>query len=329
MRLGSSIGRRRPSPRRTRKRRSRRRRRRSSRRAGPVRVFRLALRGVALLLGTFAAGYVVATRVVFPVPAPPLELLVVPGLGGLERLDAQGRIEEAGLVTGAIDSMHHPSAPAGAILGQSPLPGQLAVPGAVVELAVSLGPEQRGVPDMVGLRQERARILLEANGFAVAADSVEGEEPAGVVVAMDPEPGTDVSLPVEVRLAVSLGPPMVEMPALLGRSEEDAAALLDSLGLFVTEIEQQDSPIGVNPPVIVEQEPPAGTMVEIGSVVTLVVGPGTPPPPARPPAAASVAQGSCRAGQVVCADVPAGTIAGSATKRSVVPYRVRFDLPVR
>lgn len=229
------------------------------------------MRGVFVLAVMFGLGYVAATRVVFPVPAPPPDLLGVPDLTGLDLEEGGTRAQTAGLALGAVDSLYHPSAPIGSILGQSPLPGQLALPGAAIELAISLGPEERAVPDMIGRQVQRARILLGANGFSVAVDSVEGEEPRGEVVGMEPEAGTGVNLPFEVRLAISLGPPVVEMPLLLGRSEEEAVLLLDSLGLFVTGIEQ-DSPLGTEPGVVIGQDPPSAATVEVGSEVRLVIG---------------------------------------------------------
>ncbi len=225
----------------------------------------------------FGAGYVVATRVVFPVPAPPPDLLGVPDLIGLQLEDAGARAESAALALGAVDSLYHPAASIGSILGQSPLPGQLAVPGAAIELAISLGPEQRAVPDMIGEPEQRARILLGANGFSVAVDSVEADQPAGEVVGMEPEPGTELNLPYEVHLAISLGPPVVEMPLLLGQSEEEAVYLLDSLGLFVTEIEQ-DSLFGIESGVVIGQDPPSASTVEVGTEVRLVIGDRAPLP---------------------------------------------------
>ena len=272
MRLGSSIGRRRPARGGRRKRRSRGTKRgRGARGRRPAGAFKRVLRGTVLLAVMFGLGYVVATRVIFPVPAPPPNLLGVPDLTGFDLEDAATRAEEAGLALGAVDSMYHPSVSTGSVLGQSPLPGQLALPGAAVELAISLGPEHRAVPDMIGQHERRARILLGANGLSVAVDSVEGEEPAGEVVAMEPEAGTGVNLPFEVRLAISLGPPTVEMPLLLGQSEEEAVLLLDSLGLFLTEIEL-DSFIESGPGVVIEQDPPPASTVEVGSDVRLVIG---------------------------------------------------------
>lgn len=272
MRLGSSIGRRRPARGGRGKRRpTGKRRRPGSRRRRPAGAFRRVLRGTVLLAAMFGLGYVVATRALFPVPAPPPDLLGVPDLIGLDLEDAVGRAEAAGLALGAVDSMYHPSAATGSILGQSPLPGQLALPGAAIEFAISLGPEHRAVPDMIGQREQRARVLLGANGFSVAVEAVEDEEPAGEVVAMEPEAGTGVTLPFEVRLAISLGPPVVEMPFLLGQSEEEALLLLDSLGLFVTEI-QLDAIRGIDPGVVIEQDPPPASTVELGSDVRLVIG---------------------------------------------------------
>lgn len=279
MRLGSSIGRRRPARGGRRKRRStgnKRRsrggkRRRGSRGRRPARAFTRVLRGTVLLAVLFGLGYVAATRVVFPVPAPPPDLLGVPDLTGLDLEDAARRAEAAGLAPGAVDSMYHPSAATGSVLGQSPLPGQLALPGAAIEFAISLGPEHRAVPDVIGQHQQRARILLGANGFSVAVDSVEHEEPAGEVIGMAPEAGTAVTLPFEVQLAISLGPPVVEMPLLLGLTEQEAFLLLDSLGLFVTEIEL-DSLTGMEAGVVIEQDPLPVNTVEVGSEVRLVIG---------------------------------------------------------
>ncbi len=270
MKLGGSIGRRRPGRRARAKRRARRKGRRPrASRSGDV--FGRALRVLLLAVFAFGTGYAIAARVVFPASEPPPELLEVPDLAGLDQREAVARAEAAGLAPGAVDSMFHPVAPAGSVLGQSPLPGQLAVPGTAVELAVSLGAEWRAVPDVVGEPGRRARILLGANGFSVAVDTVESDEPRGEVVAVEPETGTGVHLPFEVRLAVSLGPPVVEMPLLLGLDREEATALLDSLGLFVVEVEREASARG-GPVAVIGQDPPPARTVEVGSGATLTVG---------------------------------------------------------
>jgi serine/threonine-protein kinase len=121
------------------------------------------------------------------------------------------------------------------------------------------------------LRGDRAQTVLEASGFPVVVDSIESELPRGSVVAMEPEAGTEATIPREIILTVSMGPPMVEMPLLLGLQEEQALAIADSLGLSVAEVETRFR-FGRDQGLVVEQEPPATTLVERGAAIRLVVG---------------------------------------------------------
>lgn len=228
--------------------------------------------GLSLLtvLG-FGGGYGVSTQLLFPAPPPPGDLTRVPNLSGETLAELSGILSQVGLVLGEVDSLRHPTIPHGIVLGQSPLSGQLALVGDTVRVAVSMGAEERPVPDIMRLRADRAQIVLEATGFDVVVDSVESEIPRGSVVAMDPEAGTEATVPQEVLLTVSMGPPMVEMPLLLGLPEEQAMAVADSLGLVVAEVETRFR-FGRDQGLVVEQEPPAATLVERGAAVRLVVG---------------------------------------------------------
>jgi eukaryotic-like serine/threonine-protein kinase len=226
--------------------------------------------GLLALVG-FAGGYLFSTRVLYPVPPPPGDLTPVPRLTGESLEEADRHLALAGLVLGAVDSLRHPTVPEGRILGQSPLPGQLSLVGDTVWVALSLGPERRAVPDVTRLRADGARTVLEAAGFSVAVDSVESAMPSGAVVATVPPPGTETTVPREIRLSVSKGPAMVEIPLLLGMEEESARGLLTSLGLLVGDVETRFR-FGRDQGLVVGQEPPAGTLVAVGSAVRLVVG---------------------------------------------------------
>lgn len=226
--------------------------------------------GAVVLIG-FAGGYVVSTRIVFPAPAPSGDLTEVPDVRSVAFSAAQVWLLDAGLEVGALDSLQHPEAPEGEVLGQSPLPGQMALAGSTVRLTVSLGPERRPVPDVLRLREEDAREVLEGTGFHVAVDTAEADVPRGKVVDVDPEPGTEVSLPTEVLLVVSTGPPLVEMPLVLGLELAEAEATLDSLGLVVAEITTRFR-FGRDQGRVVEQSPPPDSLLEPGTPVQLVVG---------------------------------------------------------
>jgi serine/threonine-protein kinase len=227
--------------------------------------------GLAVGIVGFGGGYLFATRVLYPVPLPPGDLITVPDLRGMGVADALADLVAAGLYPGLIDSLHHPRARAGEILGQSPLPGQLSLVGDTVRLAISLGPEHRPVPDVMRMRGDRAATVLEASGFTVRIDSVPSDLPRGSVVALTPIAGTQVTLPREVGLRISLGPPMVEVPLLLGLDEEEALETLRSVGLVIGEVSTRFR-FGLDQGKVVEQEPLPGAMVEQGSTVRLVVG---------------------------------------------------------
>lgn len=263
MRLGSSL---------------RRRRDRSSRRTngdgddgGLDPRGRRILVGFGVALGGLLLGYLTATRIVFPAPAPPDDLVEVPDTRGRSLDQALELFTEAGLELGDLEEMQHPEADSGTVVGQAPLPGQLARPGSTARLTVSLGPERRNVPEVEGLRADRARDLLQSTGLVVQIDSVEDTRPRGRVVSISPGPGTEVALPHSVRLTVSLGPPTVTMPSLLGLSLAEARDSIATLGLEVLEVDEVFQ-FGRNQGRVVGQEPPEGVELERGEGVRLEVG---------------------------------------------------------
>ena len=231
----------------------------------------LAIGVAALLVVGWLFGYGLATRVLFPAPPPPGDLQEVPDLRGLGFVSASERLAGVGLEVGVVDSLEHPSVPAGLVVGQAPLPGQLLTPESPVRVTVSTGPQTRSVPDVLSLDEDGARIVLETSGFIVSVDTVEAEEPRGRVVSVDPPPDSAVALPAEVRLVVSAGPPVVTMPFVLGLEQREAEMILDSLGLVVADVEEVFR-FGRDQGMVVEQEPAADTELERGSTVRLVVG---------------------------------------------------------
>ena len=80
-----------------------------------------------------------------------------------------------------------------------------------------------------------------------------------------------MALPSEVAVQVSLGPPAVAMPDLLGMTEEAARDSLTALGLVVSEVEEVFR-FGRYQGRVVAQDPPEGEELERGSAVRLTVG---------------------------------------------------------
>lgn len=234
---------------------------------------RLALQFLALVLFGWVAGYLISTQLLYPAPAPATDLVTVPDVHGMGVDSARERLASTHLQLGDVDSLRYPTVARDVILGQSPLAGQLARPGAAVAVTRSLGPQRRSVPDVSHVDAERAHILLETSGFLVALDSVEADVPRGRVVETIPGPGQIVALPAEIRVEVSKGPPLVPMPLLLGLQKDEALSVLDSLGLVADEVEEVFR-FGRDQGIVVEQQPPADSLMARGSAVHLSVGKG-------------------------------------------------------
>jgi len=239
---------------------------------GPLRLSRDAgyLVGGVLLVG-FLFGYFGTTRLLFPAPPRPGDLFEVPDVGGLDRSAALDMIQAAGIQAVVTDSFRHPTALSGEVLGQTPLAGQLSTATDTVVLTVSLGAVRMSVPDVVRLGSTAARTVLEASGFTVTVYALEAELPAGLVVEVLPEPGTEVELPMEVTISVSTGPPLIRMPLLLGIEQEIAEVLIDSLGFVLLEVEDCFR-FGQDQGRVVVQFPPSDSLVIPGSRVRLSVG---------------------------------------------------------
>jgi serine/threonine-protein kinase len=230
----------------------------------------LSIAGVLALVG-LGGGFLIATRVLFPAPDVLTGFVEVPDFQGSSLEGVQALLTEAGLELGTVDRFSHPLADSGSVVGQAPLAGQLLLPGESVRVALSVGPDRRPIPSVSRLAGIQAADVLRASGFTVSVDSAESELPRGSVVEVVPEEGTSLSLPAEVALTVSLGPPLVEMPVLLQLSEVEARDSLQTLGLVVGDVEEVFR-FGRDQGRVVGQEPPGGTELERGSAVRLIVG---------------------------------------------------------
>lgn len=245
---------------------------------------------VALLFGV---GYLVSAQWLFPASSEPAagELVEVPDLVGLTTADARRTLDDAGLGYRQRSGLSHREAPEGAVLAQTPLPGQYARPGAPVAVTPSLGPERRSVPDLRGLSDRQGRIVLERLGFGTRVDTSASPEERGRVVGTRPEAGTQLTLPAEVTVVVSEGPSVSDVPDLTGLHVDDVGRRVRSAGLELGEV-QYDPEAFAAPGRVVGQSPPAGYALRTGGRVSVRVAGPAPGDgaPAGPPDSAAPAE---------------------------------------
>jgi beta-lactam-binding protein with PASTA domain len=137
---------------------------------------------------------------------PEIETVTVPELAGLSRGEAEGFLEEAGLMMGKSQEVFSDSVPPGLIVHTNPSAGEELERGSTVDFTFSKGPEMVSVPSLVGVAQADALANLQALGFQVEVQSVYSESTAaGLVCGMEPAPETAVETGGHVTLSVSLG----------------------------------------------------------------------------------------------------------------------------
>lgn len=249
---------------------------------------RLLARILALGLGAFAMGYLLTALVLFPGRDRP-PVVTLPDLEGTREAVARRRVERLGLELERASALVHPSAPAGTVLAQTPLPGQEVALGTPVRVILSAGREQRAVPDVAALPLRRAVEVLTRSGFRVEVVQEQNAAAAGRIVQLRPAPGTVVPLPARVRVVVSSGPPPVEIPNLVGSSVAAASETIRGAGLRVGEVRYDPGAIEPGGTVIA-QSPAPGDSGRVGGAVRLTVAGFAPlqlPPPTADSGAAS------------------------------------------
>jgi serine/threonine-protein kinase len=229
---------------------------------------------VSLMLAVVCVGlgYLIAARWLFPAPTAPggEKLVELPELVGLDGERARERVTDLGLTYELSSEVYHAQAAAGLVVAQSPLPGQLARPGAPVRVTVSLGPQRVTVPDVKGLSERQARIIIEQLGFTTTIRSRDAPVRNGQVLNTSPAAGTELAVPAEVELVVSRGFAVSAVPDLLGRHAEDVEGILDELGLRLGVVSFDEAAADA-PGRVIGQTPPAGYNLRSGGRVAIQV----------------------------------------------------------
>ncbi|WP_159448704.1 Stk1 family PASTA domain-containing Ser/Thr kinase [Demequina sp. NBRC 110053] len=131
---------------------------------------------------------------------------------------------------------NHDDIAEGLVIGTEPAAQSRAPDGAVIELIVSEGAREETIPDVVGLSEEDAREALGSvgeTGFPVGDAILEYSDtvPQGEVMSVSPAEGELVRHDTEVTLEVSNGPEPIEIPDLIGMTEEAAMAALTEFAI--------------------------------------------------------------------------------------------------
>jgi len=140
---------------------------------------------------------------------PPM--VAVPNVVGMTEADAVAALQ-AVLLVPATSQASDPTVPAGSVIAQDPTGGE-AEQGSTVNLAISTGPGDTAVPDVVGQKESSATSQLEKDGFTVTVEqAADLTVPSGDVISQSPAGGSTAPPGSAVTIVVSTGPAVVDTP---------------------------------------------------------------------------------------------------------------------
>jgi serine/threonine-protein kinase len=164
--------------------------------------------------------------------------------------------------------------------------------------------------NFVGAQIADVKAALDQAKVPYQVTEVESDRPVGEVLSQDPAPGPVPGNTV-VKMTVSSGLPKVSIPNVANTPSVAAANQLGGLGLVTTEQSEANDTVAAG--TVIRTDPPAGTQVDKGSTVVLVVSSGATPVQvpnvvgATESAARDALQNANLKSQVVNVDVPFGS----------------------
>lgn len=201
-------------------------------------------------------------------------LVTVPDVTGKPELEGQAILKEVGLIQQISAKRPDDQVPAGVIISQSPKAGETVKRGREVYVLISMGRDFATVPDVMSKTVREASVLLQNAGVGLGnvEEVFHPTVAEGLIVDQNPRAGLDVPRGSLVHVKVSKGPEkqLAVVPDVVGMSLFDAQSLIAQNTLEVGTVTSRPMP-GVAEGIVVEQNPPAGTELELRSKVDLVV----------------------------------------------------------
>jgi serine/threonine-protein kinase len=180
-------------------------------------------------VGTFLPQGTTVTLFVGALPPP----VPVPNVVGDSQADAQTALTKAGLTLAPNPQTQSTNDPnqVGKVISQNPAANTNAPANSPVSIVIGAQPTLVSVPDERGQMYDAAKQALTTAGFVVKKQTQANQAPAGTVVDMNPQAGTQVAQGTTVTLVVSDGSQaQITVPNLVGMTQSQAQAALTGLG---------------------------------------------------------------------------------------------------
>ncbi len=193
----------------------------------------------------------------------------VPSIAGLDTQRAISTLQDAGFDTETRQKASD-IIPVGNVVGTDPAAGTKIIKGSTVAVLVSSGKPK--VPDVTPGQDVGSvtKAIKDAGLTPVDSGEIGSTAPKGTLAKVDPGPGTVLPAGGSVKVYRSKGSAPIKMPDLSGKTEDEAKGILQKAGITVRDTRTQyDAKVKAGQ--VIATDPVAGTMVETGDGVTLIV----------------------------------------------------------
>lgn len=204
----------------------------------------------------------------------------VPDVSGMTVEEASAELEQAGFLAGETSEENSEDIGEGTVIRTSPQAGRVRDEGETISLVVSLGPETVDLTDFTGRDYESVSGVIEDYGFRdVEVREVFSEEASGTIISQNPEAGEEIApSQTDLVLTVSKGVEMIETEDLSEYDEQQLNDYAKRSG-FNIRIVAEEASGNIEAGRVISQEPAAGTELEKGGTIEVVLSKG---PQAKP-----------------------------------------------
>jgi eukaryotic-like serine/threonine-protein kinase len=198
------------------------------------------------------------------------ETAAVPDVTGKTVDEASAMLIDAGFVPSQ-KAEENADVEENVVIRTDPAANAQAAVGSTVTIFYSSGPNTIQIPDVRGQSVNDARNTLNGAGFTNIQERQEASNdiPDGQVIGTEPGAGQQAPANATITLVVSSGQAQVSVPNVEGLTEDNALAQLQG---FDVQTRDQNTNDPNQDGLVLSQNPTAGTQVDQGSTVTLVIG---------------------------------------------------------
>ncbi len=198
----------------------------------------------------------------------------MPDLLGMTEDEAKLTLKDLGLGYHKVGEASSDEYEKGQIIEQSVAAGSSVEKNTTIEVTLSSGKGEIEIPDVKGQDEANAKSALNSAGFQVNVTYEHSKDvEQGKVISQTPDAAAMGKEGDTITILVSQGVESVKVPTLTGKTQQDASTALSDVGLSMGNVTSEYSD-SVAEGLIISQSTAAGSYVDIGSSVSVVISKG-------------------------------------------------------